>query len=395
MLGGNLVSAVFMWLITLYLVRSNNLEELGLLSLIQSLGLIFFVFFTFKLLNVQITDNESKYTDSDYYLARILSCLILVIVSLIYIAFLNYDLYIKLAFISYIFYYCTMIFKEYFSALFQKHKNYKKIFISNSISGFLIFIFFVIIFYLTENIIYAVLSMCSARLLSLCLDHLFISAKLKEIYSSLNVISSIHLIKANFFLGLSAVFVSSLILVPRFYIENYHGLKALGVFSALTSIMFFVNIFLNSVTQVFLKDVLDIYNKNKVLAYKAMISKFSIISLAIGLGLVPFFFLKEQIVLMVFGGKFVIYSNEFFYCIFISLFLFWFNYGNFILTVQKNFSVQIYISILTFISQLVFCYIFIESYNYIGAFISMSVSYLLGFIFSCIFFGIKEIKSGQ
>jgi O-antigen/teichoic acid export membrane protein len=235
--------------------------------------------------------------------------------------------------------------------------------------------------------------MCLARLLSLCLDHLFISAKLKEIYSNLNLISSIRLIKANFFLGLSAVFVSSLILVPRFYIENYHGLKALGVFSALTSIMFFVNIFLNSVTQVFLKDVLDIYNKNKVLAYKAMISKFSLISLAIGLGLVPFLFLKEQIVLMVFGEKFVIYSNEFFYCIFISLFLFWFNYGNFILTVQKNFSVQIYISILTFISQLVFCYIFIESYSYIGAFISMGVSYLLGFIFSCIFFGIKEIKS--
>lgn len=380
MLGGNLISAIFMWFITLYLVRTDHLQELGILSLVQSLGLLFFVFFTFKLLNVQITDTHEKFTQSDYYFARLISCVFLTLLSAIYIYFLNYENYIKLAFIFYIFYYCVMIFREYFSAHYQKQQDYQKVFLSNSLTGFLSFTSFIICFELSNNITYAIASMFFAVLLGLSLDHCFIVKYLKKIYAHFNLKSCFALIKEHFFLGLSAVFVSTLILVPRFFIENYQGLKALGVFSALTSIMFFVNIFLNSVTQVLLKDISDIYNKNKKLAYKNMVTKFFMISLMISLGLIPFFFMKDYVAVLVFGQEFSIYSHELFYAVFMALFLFWFNYGNFILTVQRNFSVQIYISIFAFLSQLIFCYFLVESYSYSGAFGSMAISYILGFL---------------
>ena len=384
-----------MWFITLYLVRTDHLQELGILSLVQSLGLLFFVFFTFKLLNVQITDTHEKFTQSDYYFSRLISCVSLTLLSAIYIYFLNYENYIKWAFIFYIFYYCVMIFREYFSAHYQKEQNYQKIFISNSLTGFLSFTSFVICFELNNNIMYAIASMFFAVLLGLSLDHFFILKHLKKIYAQLNLKFCFTLIKEHFFLGLSAVFVSTLILVPRFFIENYQGLKALGVFSALTSIMFFVNIFLNSATQVLLKDISDIYNKNKKLAYKNMVIKFILISSMIGLGLIPFFFIKEYVATLVFGQEFSIYSHELFYAVLIALFLFWFNYGNFILTVQRNFSVQIYISIFAFLSQLIFCYLLIESYSYSGAFGSMAISYILGAILCCLIFILKEVKNAK
>lgn len=395
MLGGNLLSAISMWLITLYLLRTSHLEELGVLSLVQSLGLILFVFFTFKLLNVQITDVKEKFTNSDYYFARVLAGSLLISISMIYSYFLNYENIIKLALIFYSFYYSIMIFREYFSAHYQKNQDYRKLFISNALNSFLILISFVGCFYLTNNIVYSIIAIVLSSLVCLIIDHLMIFKDLKKIYSDINLKSSISLIKEYVFLGLSAIFISTLILVPRFYIENHYGLEALGIFSALTSIIFFINIFLNSITQIFLKNLSNVYNQNKKLAVKNIINKFYLINLLIVLGLILFFFIKEYIALIIFGEDFTIYSNELFYSVLIALFLFWFNYGNFILTVQRNFSVQIYISIFCFLSQLIFCYIFVESYNYIGAFIAMGLTYFLGFLLSVLIFIRKDFFLGK
>jgi O-antigen/teichoic acid export membrane protein len=150
MVGGNIISALFMWLITLYLVRIDALEELGLLSLVQSLGLMFFVFCTFKLLNVQITDTENNFSESDYYFARLISGLICFFLIFIYINLSNYDYTIKFSCIIYAFYYSLMLLKEYFSANFQKNKKYRNIFLSNSLSGFLSFLSFTVVFFLNS-----------------------------------------------------------------------------------------------------------------------------------------------------------------------------------------------------------------------------------------------------
>ena len=76
-----------------------------------------------------------------------------------------------------------MIFREYFSAHYQKEQNYQKIFISNSLTGFLSFTSFVICFELNNNIMYAIASMFFAVLLGLSLDHFFILKHLKKVNS--------------------------------------------------------------------------------------------------------------------------------------------------------------------------------------------------------------------
>ena len=392
MIGGNIISALFMWLITLYLVRTDALEELGLLSLVQSLGLMFFVFCTFKLLNVQITDTKNDFSDSDYYFARLISAFLCFALVSIYINLSNYDYIIKVSCAIYAFYYSLMLVKEYFSANYQKNKQYKNIFLSNSLSGFLSFLGFTVTFFLTADFIKSLVVMVLSRFFCILLDHKLLNINFRNLYQKFSFNKAFCLIKNNFFLGISAVLISGLILVPRFYIEGYHGLEALGVFSALTSIMFFINIFLNSLTQVFLKDTLDVYIESRKKAYKNMAMGFFSISSIICLCLIPIFFIKDFITTIIFGEKFLVYSNEFFYAIVLSVFLFWFNYGNFILTVQKNFSVQIYISFIVFLCQLVFCFAFVGTYGYLGAFFSMAISYILGFLFSFLFFLRKEIK---
>lgn len=392
MVGGNIISAIFMWLITWYLVRINALEDLGILSLVQSLGLIFFVFCTFKLLNVQITDSKNNFSESDYYFARLISALFCFLLVFIYISLTNYGNVVKAACTVYSLYYSLMIIKEYFSARYQINKNYKNIFISDSLGGFLSFLSFLTVFNLTASMFKSLLGMVLVRFLCIVLDHYMAKVNFKEIYSDFNLYRSLRLIKDNFFLGISAVLVSSLILIPRFYIEGLHGLKDLGVFSALTSIMFFINIFLNSLTQVFLKDTIDIYNVSKVSCYKKIIINFLLISLFILIGLIPIYFFKDFLVVLIFNNDFLRYSNEFFYAITLSGFLFWFNYGNFILTVQRNFGIQIYISAVIFMAQMILCYFLVGPYNYIGAFVSMGITYILGFILCVLIFLWKEVR---
>jgi len=395
MIGGNIISALFMWLMTLYLVRVDALEELGLLSLVQSLGLMFFVFCTFKLLNVQITDTKNKFSESDYYFARLFSAILCFFLISFYISLSHYEYIIKVSCIIYAVYYSLMLIKEYFVANYQKNKQYKNIFFTSSLSGLLIFLGFTTTFIMTENLILSLVAMVVSRFFCFLLEHKLLDISFRNLCQNFSLNKTLYLIKSNFFLGISALLVSGLILIPRFYMEEYHGLEALGVFSALTSIMFFINIFLNSLTQVFLKDTLDVYIKERNKSYKKMIFGFFSISSFIGLGLIPVFLLRDLITVIIFGENFLIYSNDFFYAIVLSIFLFWFNYGNFILTVQMNFSAQIYISLITFFFQLFFCYLFVKSYFFLGAFASMAISYILGFLFSFIFFLRKEIVHVQ
>lgn len=390
MIGGNIVSAIFMWLITLYLVRINALEDLGTLSLVQSLGLMFFVFCTFKLMNVQISDTSKIFSEADYYFSRILSGLLCILLIGVYLLFSKYSYFIKICCLIYSVYYAFMILKEYFLAEFQASKSYKNIFISNSLSGILSCLLFVICYLLFESIAISIIGFTFAIFIVLIINHIM-AGNTKKIYSNFNFKNSILLIKSNFFLGISALLVSSLILMPRFFIEHSHGLRSLGIFSALTSIMFFVNIFLNSITQVLLKDTIEIYDLDKRKAYKKISLNFLLISLAILIGLIPVFFLRDFITLLIFGSSFLKYSNEFFYSIALSGFLFWFNYGNFILTVQRNFNVQVYISSIVFISQLFLCYLLIDSYLYLGAFMAMGITYALGFFMSLLIFIRREI----
>lgn len=391
MIGGNIISAIFMWLITLYLVRLNALEDLGTLNLVQSLGLVFFVFCTFKLINVQISDVDKKFSEGDYYFARILSAIGCILSISIFMVFSNYDILIKICCLIYSIYYGLMIFKEYFLANFQINKKYKNIFITNALSGILSFLFFIVLYSFTKEILISLLGIVISGVICIIINH-FMAENIKRIYLNLNLNKSLQLIKSNLYLGISAVLVSSLILIPRFFIENVYGLEALGVFSAITSLMFFVNIFLNSLTQIFLKESIDIYDINKKEAYKKMILNFFFIIFIIGVGLIPLYFLRDFVSILIFGQNFLKYSSELFYCIILSGFLFCFNYGNFILTVQRNFGVQIYISIITFIIQIILCYFLVDSYSYLGAFFSMGVTYILGFIFSIIFFVNYELK---
>lgn len=395
MVGGNIISAIFMWLITWYLVRINALEDLGILSLVQSLGLMFFVFCTFKLINVQITDVNKKFSESDYYLTRVFSSILCFLLVSICVFLSNYKLWVKICGLVYAFYYSLVILKEYFSANYQINKKYKNIFISNCLSGFLSFLGFLVIYYLTNELFKALIGMVFSRFVCIILDHYMAEINLKRMYASFDIFKSLNLIKDNFFLGISAVLTSSLILIPRFFIEGFYGLQALGVFSALTSIMFFINIFLNSITQVFLRELVDIYNVNKKECYIKLILNFLVISLIIFISLIPVYFLKDSIVIFIFGENFLNHSNEFFYAITLSGFLFWFNYGTFILNVQRSFGFQIYISGLAFIIQLILCYFLVKSYGYLGTFIAMGSTYILGFSLCILIFLWKEIKNAH
>ncbi len=389
MLGGNIISAISMWLITLYLVRVNALDDLGILSLVQSLGLMFFVFCTFKLTNVQITDKDKIFSEADYYFARMFSASLCILMIVLFLLLSSYDFLIKICCLIYSFYYGLMILKEYFFAEYQVYKNYKKIFIYNSISGLSSCLSFIFLYFFTEQIIISLIGMLLANFFCMVVNH-FVFENIKSLYLNFNAVKSLQLIRNNFFLGLSALFVSGLILIPRFFIESNHGLESLGIFSALTSIMFFINIFLNSLTQVFLKETIDVYDVDKIKSYQGIVLNFFIISVVIIIGLISIYFLRDFATIIIFGNGFLKYSNEFFYAITLSGFLFWFNYGNFLLNVQRNFGVQIYISIATFFIQMILCFFLVNQYSYVGAFVAMGSTYILGFLLCVLAFLWKE-----
>src|SRR5690606_32738862 len=152
---------------------------------------------------------------SDYYLTRVFSSILCFLLVSICVFLSNYKLWVKICGLVYAFYYSLVILKEYFSANYQINKKYKNIFIYNCLSGFLSFLGFLVIYYLTNELFKALIGMVFSRFVCIILDHYMAEINLKRMYASFDIFKSLNLIKDNFFLGISAVLTSSLILIPR------------------------------------------------------------------------------------------------------------------------------------------------------------------------------------
>ena len=83
--SGSMIYLAGQWLVTVMVTRFFGYDDAGVLSLAMSISGSFQSIALWGIRNFQISDNENKYSDSNYTMMRGLTCIVSLVACMIYI----------------------------------------------------------------------------------------------------------------------------------------------------------------------------------------------------------------------------------------------------------------------------------------------------------------------
>ena len=142
-------SLFFMIIVT----RINGVNDAGIFTFAFSTACLFYVIGIYSGRTYQITDNDKKVTDSDYFYAKFLTCLLMLIVSLLFCIIRGYQLEKFMIIMELVLYKLCEAFSESTFAILQKKDELHKVGKSLFMKAICSLILFCIVDYWTRNLI--------------------------------------------------------------------------------------------------------------------------------------------------------------------------------------------------------------------------------------------------
>lgn len=389
----NLVNAGFSWVMLIFIIRLGSKEDIGMFGLAQAIALPIHMFFTLKLRTIQLSDINNNFKDTDYIGSRLYLALANLLfsgfVSLIfYFDHINYMLAISALALSY----SVAVFREYYISIYQAKELNQYFFLSNIIQGSIAVITFSMTFYVFRNIVYSILAYSLSKLFLIVIDEYFykkLSDK-KSISLIFNFLTKknrfVDLVKLGLPLGLTAVISAFFTSIPRFQLEKFYGLEALGIFTTIMALVVILNLFISSFIQAILPRMTKLYINNWQSFKIKMIKILLLVTGLFGLFLLLTYKLSFYILYLVFGDHYTSYQNEFFLAMVSGVVLCYFHFSNFLLNVQKTYNQQIYIYAASALVCFLSGFYLIPLYGVNGAIYSTLTCYFFGIIYSIYIF---------
>ncbi len=188
-------SLFFMIIVT----RINGVNDAGIFTFAFSTACLFYVIGIYSGRTYQITDNDKKVTDSDYFYAKFLTCLLMLIVSLLFCIIRGYQLEKFMIIMELVLYKLCEAFSESTFAILQKKDELHKVGKSLFMKAICSLILFCIVDYWTRNLI---LSTSMIILWNIIFILFYDIRNLKQINFKLekvNQLKAIELVKKGFF----------------------------------------------------------------------------------------------------------------------------------------------------------------------------------------------------
>lgn len=242
-LVGNIVYAATQWGILVILAKNGRAEYVGDFTLALAITAPVMEFSNLKLREVLTTDAQNIYQVSNYFLLRIISSAIGLIVIILIIWGLGYGY--KTA-MTILFIAVAKVFEnisDILHGLMQKRERMDYITISKMQRGIISLLVVFVALYFTNSFIASMLCLTITWGCVLLLYDLRIAVRIlqefkvgNELFSLVDVSGLYKLTKLGFPLGVVAVLVSIRTSIPRFFLESYYGEAALGYHAAIAYI---------------------------------------------------------------------------------------------------------------------------------------------------------------
>lgn len=149
--------------------RINGSNDAGIFTYAYSLISLLFFIGVYYGRTYQIADKTNNYTNLDYIFNRIITCMIMLVVSILYVKIMNYDSYKSTIIMLLCGFRLLEAFADIFYGILQQHNELYKAGFSTFIKGVLGVIFFFITDYYTHSLEIACLTLIIVNLLMIIL----------------------------------------------------------------------------------------------------------------------------------------------------------------------------------------------------------------------------------
>lgn len=261
--------------------RVNGVKDAGIFTFAFTTATLFNIIGVYSGRVYQVTD-RSKANDKDFIISKIITCLLMMLVSILFVTINNYNSYKSIIILLLCFLKMLEAFSETFYAIFQKNDELYITGISYTLKSLINLFTFLIVDILTHNLILSITGMIITYLLIFAFYDM---KKIKNIIQKKDRYK-IENIKNILIKGLSAFIISFLILYlinsSKYIMDFLLNEESQTIFGILLMPATVILLFTQFIINPFLNTITDCIKKKDYSSLKKIIYKFLVVMLIFG-----------------------------------------------------------------------------------------------------------------
>ncbi|SDN32349.1 Membrane protein involved in the export of O-antigen and teichoic acid [Paenibacillus sp. yr247] len=308
--GGNMIYAFCQFLYITLITKLGSIEMVGVFSLGLAITAPVFMFSNLQLRIVQVSDSKNEFVFGDFLALRLVSMAFGLLVTFIIIQLFYNNSFVKyialiLAVYKSIEGICDIIF-----SLFQKNENLPLVSASLILKGILTVVFLTVCMYFFKNLI-AVVTVIA---LVMALILIFVDIKNLRMYNRFQPIFNMRKLKKIFITSLPLGFVTLLVClninIPRYFLEQYVGIKELGIFASISNLMIAGATIVSALGQSASPKLVKYFGEGNRKSFTSLLLKMIGIAILVAVcGFIISLLFGERLLVLIFSKDFIGYEH--------------------------------------------------------------------------------------
>jgi O-antigen/teichoic acid export membrane protein len=388
-LFGNTLFGLSQWILISLMAKIGNIQMVGEYTLALGITAPLFLLLNLNLRSMQATDQKDEFDFKYYFLLRIITSSITILITIFIITLFNYK--ISLSIIIFLVAFIKLIESQsdVVYGYFQKIEYMKLISLSKVIRGILNLLVVSILLLTTNSLILSLLGMLLMDLLLFFRFDLINLYKNNvprlKLYDLFTVIKDKRKLKLIFLtgipLGISNFLDSLTINSQRYIIESTLSIKELGYYSSITFIMMSGQTIIGALANAALPR-LTRYFAEDIKKYIKLINLLILIGLIIGMSLILTSLLfGDSILSFIYTKEFATYTNIFILIMIAGSVWYITGFLNAALLATRKFNYQLYVYLSSFIATFVSTILLTKDLGIIGAAYGLLIGMAVRFLF--------------
>ena len=366
------------WIITFIVVWIAGYETAGILSLAMTVSTTYTVIASFNMRNYQASDIKNKFSEKTYITSRIITCLVALILTIIYSVFKHFKMYQILCIIFYMIFKLSEAFVDVIHGSLQKKWRFDIIGLSFFIRGILTLATFSITLLLSKNILLSIILMMISTYIFI---YFYDIKNYKKEYKDLGIKNKNNIIKLLIIcipLVIYGFLFNYVSMFPKVTLEKILGTKMLGYYSTVATPALIIQVACSFIFSPLVSHFAELYDKNKIKELKQIMNKTNLLIMIIGLlGIIFSHFFANFFLTILFGKEIAPYTYLFSGVIIVStiIAIIWF-LGT-ILTVIRDYKTLLLGATISLLTSLTLSKIMISTYGLNGINYTLILAYAI------------------
>lgn len=233
---GNTAYNGLQWLITVIVARKAGFDNAGILSIAMSLSLTFRTIAYFGIRNFQISDENNKYSSADHTGFRIVTCGASLVLCMIFAVLSGYDKAVLIAIFCYMLFRVSEGFSDLFQGMLQKNERLDTVGICLTVKAIITTAAFIVAFYSTTSMNYALGAMAVSALVVTFLIELPLTEKICRFKTTVEWEKCRKLAIETTPLLVHLLLISVTLNMPKYALSLAYDEACLGAYSSIFSV---------------------------------------------------------------------------------------------------------------------------------------------------------------